>query len=133
MQQIKDSRLLRYAISGLSAFLADYGSFLFLYYLLHLPILVSNSLSFIISLAISFGLNRNWTFKDSTTFVFKAHQQILMFVLLSFINFLLSNSLIYLLNVRAHLTAAVAKLVVICCIALWNYVIYQQLIFKKKR
>lgn len=124
-------RLARYVMSGLSSFFIDYFSFLLFYYILHVPLLISNSLSFVFAFVIGFVINRNWTFQNYDGYRFRTHYQITMYLVLAIINFFISNSLIYLLNKKLLLPAAIAKLLIIGIVALWNYTVFRLLIFKK--
>lgn len=131
MNFFKKYRFLRYIASGVTAFLVDYLGFLFLYYVAHYPILVSNSISFLLAFIIGFLLNRNWTFKSGDSYYFKAHHQVVMYFILASVNFFISNGLIFVLNKKLLVPAAIAKLFTICVIALWNYIIFRSVLFKK--
>lgn len=131
MDLINKYKFLRYGVSGLTALCADYCSFLLFYYVLHLPLLLSNSFSFLLGFTISFSLNRNWTFKSMGSYKLKAHHQLVLFFSLSIFNLLFSNIIIFTLNKRLLIAAAIAKLITVSIIACWNYLILKMFIFKE--
>lgn len=131
MQSIFNSKFIKYAISGFSALLADYSSFLLLYYLIHLPLLVSNSFSFLLGFIVSFTLQRNWTFKGSSSYRLRGRHQLVIYFGLSIFNLLISNTLILVLNKKLLIPAVFAKLVTVAIIAVWNYTIFRLFLFRE--
>ena len=121
--------LVKYAITGLTAFALEFGSFYLLFTPNHSSLYVANSISFCIGLITSFTLNRIWTFKTGT-YKKSASYQLISYILLALINLVLSNLVIGIL-VRLHIAAGVSKFLAIALIALWNYTIFQRLVFSK--
>lgn len=121
----------KYLVIGTCAFVGEYGSFLALFKMVHLPLIAANSISFAVGLFISFGFNRHWSFKNES-FHKRVHQQMVLYGGLALINLLLTNVIISLLS-RAGVLPAVAKIIVMACVATWNFFIYRHAIFNATR
>ncbi len=118
-------KVLRFGISGSIAALSEFLIFILCSQLLALPIFSSQTISFMIGLLISYTLNRQWVFKSTA----KMNSQIMKYATLAVINLLLSNILIVALH-DAGLVAWIAKIIVMASVALWNFLIFQKIIFK---
>src|SRR5437870_13251323 len=79
--------LTRFLVSGVCAFVAEYLSFVVLYYVLNIGLVVANGLSFVLGLGTSFSLNRNWTFSFKQYKKTKSHQ-LLYYIGLALFNLL---------------------------------------------
>jgi putative flippase GtrA len=120
------------AIGGL-AFVGEYLSFLLIlsYASPENRLLVAQTLSFCMGLAISFSGNRLYTFKQhSAPYHHAVHRQLFAYSMLALANLILSNIAIHLLTQKAGLNSAVAKIIVMLMVVLWNYVIFKKYIFK---
>jgi putative flippase GtrA len=118
----------RYLLVGGAAFVTEYGLFLIIYYLLHTDIYIANSISFLCGLSVSFTFNRGWAF-NSGSFRHKKHHQLAMYTVLALFNLLLTNLLIGLLK-KHGLDPKLAKVVVMCLIVVWNFLLFKGLIFR---
>jgi len=120
--------LKRYIIVGSIAAIIEYGSFYGLYFGLHWPLYIANSISFGLALLTSFLLNRLWTFKGKESYNKKTIHQFGYYLTLSFINLLLTNIVI---GVFWHIgiNPSRGKLIAMVITSLWNYVIFKQTIF----
>ena len=119
----------KYIISGISAFLAEYVTFIGLYYLIHKNLIVINALSFIIGLTVSFTLNKKWVFHGDH--VTRSEVQLISYFLLACLNLLVSTLLISLL-LSLGIYEYMSKFIAIIFIAIWNFYIFKTIIFKKK-
>lgn len=121
-------RIIKYIITGGSAFAAEYLVFLLLFYVFDLPVVVAHPISFMVGFVVSFSLSRQWVFGNA-----HAHRplaQILMYFGLVLINIAITTWVIALL-VQVGVWAFVAKIIVTAMIACWNYFIYKYLIFRQ--
>lgn len=125
----RHKQLVRYLLSGGSAFFTEFLMFLLLYNVLGWPLYVANSLSFCSGLVISFTLNRRWTFGGGPQYNRSGRAQFGLYVLLAGINLVFTNIAIGMLAV-AGLRAFAAKLLVMAIIVAWNFLIFKFLIFK---
>lgn len=123
----KYASLVRYLVSGGSAFAAEYVSFLLLYAVLSAQLYVANTLSFCLGLAISFTLNRVWTFREGN-YKRAARHQFAMYAVLAACNVVLTNVIIGLLD-RAGLDPRLGKIACMFFIVCWNFFIFRYVIF----
>lgn len=122
-----EKRIIHYGISGFSAFIIEYGSFLILYYALKLPVVLSNTLSFILGLITSFTLNKNWVF-GHTVHTRTFYNQFLVYLSVAVVNLMVTNLAIHIL--AKYIPAFVAKILLVLIVACWNFVIFKKIIFK---
>jgi putative flippase GtrA len=120
--------VIRYLLSGGAAVTVEYTSFLLLFYVLSAPLIIGNSLSFLLGMLTSFLMNRQWTFKGSKG---RIHYQLVLYALLALINMSLTNVLMWQFTTWGMLPF-VAKLFIIALCATWNFFIFKKVIFKKK-
>lgn len=128
-KQIKSRKQLRYLISGGVGFISEYLIFFVLYYLSH-ALVVSNSISFICGLIITFTLHKLWSF--SGNYKLETKKQLSLYSVLALINFALTNILIVLLVRHLHIIAYIAKVLVMILIVCWNYLIINRFVFHHK-
>lgn len=128
-------RIIVYALVGISAFLAEYFSFILLLGMIPPPysLVIAQTISFGFGLTVSFAGSRLFTFNDTnTTYAHSIYRQISSYIVLALINLLLSNIAIYVM-VHYLLTAPfIAKLLVMSMVVIWNFLIFKKLIFKSK-
>lgn len=120
-------RIISYGIFGGLAFGIELLAFMLIAGVV--PLFVAQSVSFICGLIISFFGNRLVTFKTSA-YQHNARRQFTAYFTLACLNLLLANIAIYVLVYSLDLPLIVAKLATMVLITMWNFVIFQKLIFK---
>ncbi|AUS96395.1 hypothetical protein CDQ84_14255 [Clostridium thermosuccinogenes] len=120
------TQLLRYLISGFTAFGTEYLLFATLYSYAGISSGISNSIAMAAGFIISFTLNRKWSFKSKENLI----KQLLMFGALFGINLFISNNAIKILSGTFRISPLFSKLIIMCAIVLWNFVIYRKLIYR---
>lgn len=123
-----DIQALRYLVAGIGAFTTEYVVFVLLFHFAGLPLYGANSLSFLSGLAVSFSLNRTWTFREGS-YHYTKRQQFMLYACLALINLVLTNVLIGTLK-HLHVAPLIGKLVAMCMIIVWNFLIFRAVIFK---
>jgi putative flippase GtrA len=125
----RSSRVLKFLVAGGSAALIEYVIFLVLNVVLEgRNIAVSQSVSYICGFIVSFILNKFWVFASKGS----VRAELVRYALLAVINLGLSNLVIVLLTNELAVKPAIAKLIVMGMVAAWNYVIFQNLIFRSE-
>lgn len=125
---VSDRSFARFLVSGFCAAIAEYVIFLSLYSLLgHWSLLLCQVISFLCGAAISFSLNRLWVFKSNGNI----KHEFAKYMTLVVINLFISGQIIWLLVNEIRLSAWIAKLITMAIIALWNFLIFQKLVFKR--
>jgi putative flippase GtrA len=127
LNSVKYKKIIKFLISGFLAAGMEYGVFLILFQLLSLEVLLSNSVSFLCGLIVSFSLNRAWVFNSREN----GKKQFAAYFTLALVNLAISNVLVWAMVHQLYVSAFVAKFLCMGLIATWNYVIFGKLIFRK--
>lgn len=115
-------------MSGVSAALVEYSAFIVLFNGLNAPIVLSNSLSFLCGLIVSFTLNKFWVF----TINHSGFKQFTSYFALALVNLGLSNLFVLAATEGLNIAAPIAKFGAMAMIALWNYFLFGKLVFKQR-
>lgn len=122
-----DKQFFRFClVGGFNTTLAFYLYFL-LTRKLHLYYLLANTISFFISVTISFFLNKKWTFKNKEE---QTHKQYLKFWLMALCGLGINEIIIFLLVDRAHLYDFLAMVIATGVILFWNFFMGKHWVFK---
>lgn len=89
-------------------------------------IIIAQITSFLCGFVVSFTLNRYWAFAVTG----RVGTMFAQYSVLAAVNLVLTGILIDVLTSTLHIPALVSKVVVIGCVAAWNYVIFNKIIFK---
>lgn len=119
--------VLRFGVSGLLAAASLFATLYLLTDLLRLWYVASAGIAWIISMAVSFALQRNWTFRSRGRE--GARAQLVAFIALGLFNAAANAGLMYLLVDRAGLNYLAAQLLLAVLIAVWNFAIMRFAIF----
>ncbi len=93
-------KLIRYLISGGTAALVNWGTLFLLVHIGDMYYLYASVLSFILSIGISFTMQKFWTFRDNL--VHDIHTQFTRYLSVIFFSLLLNTALVYLLVEKAN-------------------------------
>ena len=122
---------LRYIVFGSLSYLIDLGVFLLLYSIVYAPLLLSTSVAFICGLLFSFITNKLFVFKArKETHTHKTVMQIVLYGALVIFN-LIFTYIFVTYTITAGLSPAVSKTFATICVTLWNFILYNKVIFKK--
>jgi len=123
-------RIIRFCISGSTAFLANLILLWFFYGLLKVDLIISTTIAVVLSFIVSFCLQKFWTFKENTRR--KIPKQVLLYVGVALLNLAINNpSMLYLVNVLG-VWYLLAQTIVNFLVGFINYLIYHFIIFKKQ-
>jgi len=117
--------LFKYVISGGSATAVDLSLLYILTDYFGVWYLVSASIAYLCGFAISFVLQKFWTFRNGA--FKKIHTQFILFLFVGLINVILNALLLYLVVEKTQLHYLPAQLVVGVAIATWSFLIYRVL------
>lgn len=122
-------RFLKYAAVGFSGTLIDFLVLLLLVEIISWPILVSNTISFLLAVINNYTLNKLWTFEDKSKRV--AHQ-FGKFLCVSIVGFAI-NSCLMLIFLRAGIWYVAAKVFIIAIVLVWNFTMNTFWTFRKTK
>ena len=131
-------KFIRYVLVGGSAVIVDFAVFEILLLLIGAdtkieifsyniePEKIANTAAVIIGFIYSFVLNRTWAFKSKGNPV----KQIVFMIILLIFNTFVSNEAISFMGRNVGIPFAVAKPVMQVMVAVWNYFIYDKIIYR---
>lgn len=121
-------KVLRYVTAGGLSFLFEYAVFIFVVYGFGFGPEVGQAISYILTLIVNFVLLRSWAFKSKDRDNIRHH--LVKYCLLVVFNLPATTILIGWLT-AVGLAALIAKIVVVVLTTVWNYIVYDKLIFKQ--
>ncbi len=129
-QLFKNEAFLRFLLVGTLAFCVEFFSFFVGFNVLRMPLIVANSLSFILGLLTSFTLNRIWTF-HRRNYKNRIPHQFAYYIALAGVNLILTNIIVETLHAFG-VEPNIGKLIAMGVTSLWNFFIYRSFVFKKR-
>lgn len=124
------AKLVKYIISGGTAAVTDLA-FLYLFTsILHVWYLISAVVAFIISFAVSFTLQKFWTFNDQSIKGVKS--QVLIYFTIAVVNLGINTLLMYAFVDILKMYYFTAQILAGALVALQSYFIYQKFVFRNK-
>ncbi|MDO4754078.1 MAG: GtrA family protein [Bacillota bacterium] len=128
-KRMKDSKamgeLLRYLVTGGSAFLLEYALYLLLYRAVGLDYAFAMTIVYSALFVITFVVTRKWTFKSKAS----AKRQLVLYLMLFLFNLLIGNYLMMRWLVGAGMSAELAPFIKTAMITCWNFLIYKYVIY----
>ena len=119
------SQIVRYAFVGGASAAFELIVFQILYALAGMGIAPSNTIALVASPVVNLTMNRSLAFKSSAN---PARSLMLYLVLFAFNTTFSTLAITWLVGLGIH--SAVAKLMTMVCIVMWNFVLYRKVIFK---
>lgn len=119
--------ILKYLITGVVNTLTDFMIFSLLFYVFGIGIILSNSLSFLVSVIQSFFINKHWTFSGSNLTT-STKKQMLSFFGVNLVGLVISNITIVLSAYVMHVL--LAKLSATVLVFVWGFIMSKKFVFK---
>jgi putative flippase GtrA len=120
-------QFIKYVAVGLSSFVLEYAFFYFLFIILSVNELISNTAAITLVFFYNFLMNRIWSFKSREKF----GKQLMMYGALFLFNMLMSNLFIFAATEYLKISPLISKGLIMGMIVLWNFVIYKKIIYKR--
>lgn len=111
------NRIIKFCIVGAIGTIIDISLLSFFVEIFYLPVIFSNSLSFCITIIISFLIHRFWTFKNKDP---KHLKQFLTYLIISLIGLGISNVFLFVL-VASGFWYIYAKIITIFIVVFWSF------------
>ncbi len=122
-------QIVRFLISGGSATAVIIALLYVLTDILHIWYLASFVIAFLFGVAVSFILQKFWTFKDKRNTVWI--KQASLYLGIQLWDLVLNTVLLYILVERFHMWYLGAQIILSFCIAIQNFALYRILVFKE--
>jgi len=121
---------LKFTISGTVTTISDLLFLFILHGLLNVGIVISTSISFVMSFAVSFYLQRIWTFDNREKK--KMPRQFFLYMLNSFLSLNINGLSMHLLVNKIGIWYLLAQIIVNIALGILNFFIYKLIIFRKE-
>lgn len=121
-------RIFRFLVSGGTSACVEYGSFTALIYFFHTAVYIAQPISFCCGLVTSYLLNKFWVFSVASKSAKK--KEFILFIALGVTNLLVTTGMVQVMVDNIHLNEFIAKIIIMLCVACWNFIIFKKLIFK---
>jgi putative flippase GtrA len=111
-------KFVKFALVGFGCMLLDFSMTYFLKEIVKLNKYVSNSISFAIAVFVSYYLNRNWTFHNTSANV---TEQFIRFLAVATIGLILNNLTTYFFTEKRSYNFYFSKILATALVVLWNF------------
>ncbi len=128
MQRLLQKPFVRYVIVGVGSFVIDYLILVSLYHGVHTPLVVASTAGYLAGVIFNFIANKTWSFQARKG-AKQTTQQAVMYGILLGVNLLITNGLLLLMQSKG-IGPEIGKVFVTGIITLWNFIIYNKVIFK---
>lgn len=125
MDWLKQS--LKFGTVGVLNTAIDFGVLNFLTLIWHWPLLIANSLAFIVAVTNSYFMNKYWTFAKRDSFKM---DEFVRFLVISVGGLAVSNLAVWLLAMHYHLSPNLAKALSVGAVFVWNFLGSKYLAFR---
>lgn len=122
------AQFIKFSVVGVSNTILDFGVYYVFTRKVGLHYLPSNVISFTTAATWSYIINRNWTFRDTTS---RVHTQYLKFLIVSVIGLGLTSLLLYFFVGHLHLHDLVGKALAVIIVLVWNFTLNRLWTFRK--
>ena len=111
---------MKFGIVGVIAFLIDYGLMVALTEFFGVPYLISNTISFTVSVVFNYVASMRYVFERRDDM--SRHREFIIFVVLSIIGLILNDLFMWLFVSVWFIDYHIAKIIVTVLVAIWNFV-----------
>jgi putative flippase GtrA len=123
-------KLLRYLISGGTAAAVNFATLFVLVQFLHVHYLSASILAFVVSIAVSFAMQKFWTFRDKLTH--DIHMQFSRYVVVISSSLLINTVLVYLMVEKLYIWYMFAQVTATIVVAVINFFAYRHFVFEER-
>ena len=123
-------KLIRYLISGGTAALVNFTTLFILVQFIYMHYLSASILAFVVSIAVSFAMQKFWTFRDKL--VHDIHMQFSRYVVVISSSLLINTTLVYLMVEKLHTWYLLAQVIATLIIAVINFFAYRHFVFEER-
>lgn len=138
MDMLKNNKVVRFALIGSINTVIDFGIFFILSQLFSVPIVVANIISTTVAFLFSFSMNKKYTFKTSNTDI---RREFILFLIVTLAGLWILQNLVIVVSLPLLSTFAVsdgmkvliAKFFATVVSLIWNYFLYDRVVFVHKK
>ena len=124
----RHKKVIKYLISGCSAAVVNLSVLYVLTEFGQIWYIASSGFAFVAAFAVSFTLQKFWTFGDASVHMIK--KQLVMYLVAAVINLGVNTMLMYSFVEYLHLHYLIAQIITSGLLAIGSFFVYQHLIFK---
>lgn len=123
-------KLIRYLISGGTAAAVNWSVLFLLVHIGSVYYLYASVIAFIISIGVSFAMQKFWTFRDNVVHDIRTQFSRYLFVI--FLSLVLNTTLVYLFVEKLHIWYLLAQIIATLIIAITNFFCYKHFVFRDR-
>lgn len=121
-------QFIKYLLVGGSTAVFELSLFTLFRKVIFLNIISSNITATILATLLNFIINRRWSFKSDSNII----RSLIAYIILFSFNTIFSTAAISFM-VKSNIPDVFAKLITICMVTMWNFILYRKLVFIKLR
>ena len=125
---VRAYHIVRYLISGGTAALSNIGFLFLLVHFFHVHYLYASGIAFIMSIAVSFTMQKFWTFQDTP--LHDVHVQFTRYLVVLLVNLALNTLLMYIFVEEMGLWYLYAQILATALVAIVGYFGYTYFVFR---
>lgn len=122
------NKIIKFIASGGTAAGVEFVVFFILEYYSGINTMAAQATSFCCGLVVSFILNKFWVFEAKSSSAYK--KEAFFFLVLGVSNLVITTLLMGILPL--YMPSFVAKIILMVCVAVWNYLIFNNIIFRAR-
>lgn len=123
-------RLIRYLSSGGTAAASNLAVLFLLVHVGHLHYLAASVIAFVMSIAVSFSMQKFWTFQDMP--IHDVHTQFARYLAVLLVNLALNTILMYLFVEKIGMWYLSAQVLATTVVAVTGYIGYKHIVFRER-
>lgn len=114
------AQIMKFGVVGVLATVIDFGVLNLMHYVVGLDPVVSNTISFCVSVVFNYVASMKYVFTHKEGM--SRRREFVIFVVLSVIGLVLNDAIVWAVAVRAGLNVNIAKVAATCIVMVWNFV-----------
>jgi len=130
-QVYKNRMIVKFALSGITAAVADFSLLFLLHGVLSIDIIIAASLGFLAAFFISFYLQKFWTFRDESRK--RTKRQVVIYFSVGLLNLSINAFSVQYLVEEMGVWYIMAQAIIGSILSIGNYIVYKFIIFKKRK
>ena len=127
---VKYKIYIKYVISGCTGAFVNLTTLFILTEFANIYYMASAIIAFLVSLTVSFNLQKRWTFQNNDKKIFK---QVVIYFIVTSSNLLINMALLYFLVEKLDIWYMLAQVVIYGSLSIFSFIMYKFLVFRKEK
>ena len=123
------NRIFLYIFSGGMGAITNIGILFILTEFFNINYLISGVISFLLSVIVSFSLQKNLTFNDRDRDINNTHKKFIYFLIIALLNLIINTGILYCLTEYIGFYYILSQIFAGLIVAIWSYFVYKVFVF----